>query len=313
MITVVIPVKDGGDGLRRCLEGIFSQRVEEDYEVVVVDSGSTDGSRELAARMGATVIDIPAAEFNHGSARNLGAGAGSGELLVFTVQDAFPQDAGWLQRLVGPLREDEGVAGVYGRQLPHDDATPPEVWFLNFMYGPRARTQAVSSPAELSLETTMFSNVNSAIRRSAWEPGEFAEDIIMSEDHEWARRALLDGWRIEYRPEAAVRHSHRYSISDAFRRFFDSGVSAERAYLAGGDEASERLNSAALQYARGEIGWLIRSGQAAWIPYTAVYEAAKWLGLQLGHRYRLIPAPLRRKLSALPGYWIGQPDGGPIR
>lgn len=303
MITVVIPVKDGGEGLRRCLGGVFAQEIDEDFEVVVVDSGSTDGSRELAAAMGATVVDVHPDEFNHGSARNAGARAGGGEVLVFTVQDAFPQDAGWLARLVAALKEDETVAGVYGRQLPHDDATPPEVWFLNFLYGPRPKTQVATSPSELSLETTMFSNVNAAIRRSAWEPDGFADDIIMSEDHEWARRALLDGWKVEYRPGAAVRHSHRYTIADAFRRFFDSGVSAERAYLAGGQEASRLLNDAAVRYARGELGWLIRSGRTAWIPYTVVYELAKWLGLQLGHRYRMIPPPLRPKLSALPTYW----------
>ena len=303
MITVVIPVKDGGEDLRRCLEGVFAQRLDEDFEVVVVDSGSTDGSRELAAAKGATVVDIPAAEFNHGSSRNLGARAGKGEILVFTVQDAFPVDADWLGRLVAPLREDDRVAGVYGRQLPHDDATPPEVWFLNFLYGPRPRTQRASSPHELSLETTMFSNVSSAIRRSAWEPAGFDDEIIMSEDHEWARRALLEGWQVEYRPEAAVRHSHRYSIADAFRRFFDSGVSAERAYLAGGEEASGVLNSAAVRYACGEIGWLVRTGRVAWIPYTVAYETAKWLGLQLGHRWRMVPAALRPRLSALPGYW----------
>lgn len=302
-ITILIPVKDGGEGFRRCLDGIRDQKVKDAFELVVVDSGSTDGSRELAAAAGAKVLDIPPSEFNHGAARNLGALAGSGEILVFTVQDACPVGSGWLESLVAPLLADECVAGTYGRQLPHEDATPPEVWFLNFLYGPRPRTQQASSVAELSLETTMFSNVNSAIRRSAWEPDGFADDIIMSEDHEWARRALLNGWQIEYLPDAAVRHSHRYSVSDAFRRFFDSGVSAERAYLAGGAEASERLNSAALIYARGEIGWLIRTGRAGWIPYAVVYELAKWVGLQLGHRYRVVPSWLRPKLSSLPRYW----------
>jgi len=303
VITVVIPVKDGGDGLRRCLEGVLAQEVEEGFEVVVVDSGSTDGSRDLAIESGAKVIDIPPAEFNHGAARNLGAAAGTGEILVFTVQDAFPVDDRWLERLVAPLREDESVGGVYGRQLPHDDATPPEAWFLNFMYGPAPRVQRAEAASELSLETTMFSNVNSAVRRSSWEPDGFADDIIMSEDNEWARRALLEGWEIRYEPAAAVRHSHSYTVVDAFRRFFDSGVSAERAYLAGGEEASGKLNDAAFRYARGEIGWLVRTGRSKWIPYTVVYEAAKWVGLQMGHRYRRIPAALRPKLSALPAYW----------
>lgn len=310
MITIVIPVRDGGEGLDRCLKGISKQRVKEPVELIVIDSGSQDGSIALAESYGATVISIPPADFNHGSARNLAARAGSGELIVFTVQDAHAEDENWLASLVEPLQSNPAVAGVYGRQLPHGDATPPEVWFLNFLYGPRKRVQVVHSEPELSLETTMFSNVNSAIRRNKWEPDGFVEDIIMSEDHEWARRVLLEGATIVYEPGAAVRHSHRYTALAAFRRFFDSGASADRAYLAGADEASEKLNVAAGRYGRGEIGWLLRSGQGIWIPYAVFYELSKWLGLQLGHRHRQLPLPVKRWCSALPDYWLAFPDGG---
>ncbi len=310
MITVVLPVKDGGDDLRRCLEALARQVVEDDVEVVVIDSGSSDGSAELAHAHGAVVREIPPEEFNHGAVRNLAGRIGHGDVLVFTVQDAYAVDAHWLARLVAPLRADERIAGVYGRQLPHEDATPPEVWFLNFLYGPRPRLQRAGSAAELSLDTTMFSNVNSAIRRSAWEPDGFAQNIIMSEDHEWARRALLDGWEIAYEPGAAVRHSHRYTVLQAFRRFFDSGASAERAYLAGEQPSAAALRRAALRYARGEIGWLVRTGQVLWIPYTVVYELAKWAGVQLGARQRRLPVAVKRRCSALADYWLMHPDGG---
>ena len=66
-----------------------------------------------------------------------------------------------------------------------------------------------------------------------WEEFPFADDIVMSEDQEWSRRVLRAGLDIVYEPEAAVHHSHAYSVLSAMRRFFDSGVSAERSYVDG--------------------------------------------------------------------------------
>ncbi len=163
------------------------------------------------------------------------------------------------------------------------------------------------------METTLFSNANGAMRRSLWERFPFVEDIIMSEDQDWSRRVLLDGWCIVYEPQAAVRHSHAYTISSAFRRFFDSGASADRAYLAGERESSRVLRAAALRYARGELGWLVRTGQARWIPYTGVYELAKLSGLVLGARHEHLPLSLKRRLSALPAYWDGVSGAQPER
>jgi rhamnosyltransferase len=304
-ISIVIPVKDGGEDLQRCLEAIAAQRVGEEQrvELVVVDSGSSDGSVELAREHGALLREIPPHEFSHGHSRNLGASLSSGELLVFISQDATPTDADWLARLTAPLSADPRVAGVYGRQVANDDASPPERYFLDFLYGPRPRVQQAASVRELSMETTLFSNANSAIRRELWERFPFVEDIIMSEDQEWSRRALLDGWTIVYEPLAAVRHSHAYTLSSAFKRFFDSGASADRAYLAGQRDSSRVLRRTALRYARGEIGWLLRSGQARWIPYTVVYELTKMAGLLLGARHQRLPPALRRRLSGLPSFW----------
>lgn len=305
MISIVIPVKDGGDALGRCLEALSRQQLDRDepVELVVVDSGSSDGSVRLALDHGARVQEIPPQEFTHGASRNLGASLSSGELLVFISQDATPVDERWLQTLTRPLREDALLAGVYGRQVANDDATPPERYFLDFLYGPRPRRQRAAAVSELSMQTTLFSNANGAIRRELWENFPFVEDIIMSEDQDWSRRVLLAGWSIGYEPRAAVRHSHSYTIASAFRRFFDSGASADRAYLAGAGESERVLRAAALRYARGEIGWLVRSGQARWIPYTVVYELAKLAGLVLGARHERLPQRLKSRLSAMPGFW----------
>jgi rhamnosyltransferase len=310
VISVVIPVRNGGEDLRRCLEGINRQQVAGEFEVVVMDSASDDGSAELARRLGARVEVIPVAEFNHGGTRNRGAELARGETLVFTSQDAYPADEHWLARLTAPLG-DEGVAGVYGRQVPHEDARPPERYFLDFLYGPEGRVQEAAGPEQISMATTLFSNVTSAIPKRVWERFPFATDLVMTEDQEWAARVLLDGHRLVYEPDAVVHHSHPYTIRQAFRRFFDSGASAERAFMPAGGQSSAVVRRTAARYGRGEIAWLWRTGQRRWIPYTAVYELAKFVGLQLGAHHRLLPRGLVRRLSGNPGYWDSSPPALP--
>ena len=141
MISVVIPVKNGGTDLVRCLEAIAAQQIGDEVEVVVVDSGSSDGSAETAQRLGARVHSIAPTEFHHGRTRNLGAELARGDILVFTSQDAHAADEHWLANLTSPLAG-ENVAGAYGRQLPHRDARPPERYFLDFLYGPRGTDSA---------------------------------------------------------------------------------------------------------------------------------------------------------------------------
>lgn len=303
MISVVIPVKDGGADLVRCLEAIRRQRIDEEVEIVVVDSGSRDGSAERAHRLGARVHSISPDEFHHGRTRNVGAEIARGEVLVFTSQDAYAADDRWLAALVCPLALDKTVAGVYGRQLPHETARPPERYFLDFLYGPDARVQRLEGVEDLSFEVTLFSNVNSAISRRVWEKYPFADDVVMSEDQEWSRRVLLAGMSIVYEPDAAVYHSHVYTIAGAFRRFFDSGASADRSYLSNERRSRQTLRGAAARYARDEVAWLWRTGQRRWIPYAALSESAKFAGLQLGRRHRRLPASLRRRLSHYPEYW----------
>ena len=309
VISVIIPVRNGGADLRRCLAAIAEQTVDDEFEIIVIDSGSTDGSAQLSRSFGARVIGIEAAGFTHGGSRNVGGQAAQGELLVFTSQDAYAEDEFWLERLRTPFAIDHALGGVYGRQLPHHGSTPPEEYFLGFLYGTEQRLQRVRSDDQLSMRTTLFSNVNSAIPRHIWEEFPFVEDIIMSEDQEWCVRVLLAGKSVYYEPTAAVRHSHQYTLKSAMQRFFDSGVSADRTYLAGARPSSRILRREAWSYATGEVAWLWRTHRRHWIPYAAAYESAKFVGLQLGARHRYLPRSLKRRLSAHDTYWSVPANG----
>ena len=311
MISVLIPVRNGGEQLARCLDAIGRQKIDEEYEVLVVDSGSTDDTVAIAEARGARVHTIPAEEFHHGATRNLAASLARGDVLVWTTHDAYPERDDWLDLLTAAVREEgSGVGGVYGRQLAHLNATPPERYFLDFLYGPESRVQRASSVEDLSMETTLFSNANSAMPRELLERFPFAEDVLIAEDQDWSRRVLLDGYELHYEARAAVRHSHAYTLFTGFRRFFESGVAADRSFLAGGGQARGVLRRKATAYARGELGWLVRNGHARWIPYTLLYEAAKFAGLQLGARHERLPMWLKSRWTRYPGWFTGEGGAG---
>jgi rhamnosyltransferase len=307
VISILIPVRNGGDELVRCLELIAAQQIDDEVEVLVIDSGSTDGTPERARAHGGRVHEIARDDFHHGSTRNLAVSLASGEIVVWTTHDAYPDSRSWLDLLTAPLRAGEpGLAGVYGRQVAHHDATPPEKYFLDFLYGPVSRLQRAASVEELTMETTLFSNANSAMTRQLLLDEPFADDVLIAEDQDWSRRMLLAGRTIRYEARAAVRHSHPYTLFTAFRRFFESGVAGSRTFLAGGSSARRTLRRKGLEYARGELVWMARSGNAHWIPYTCLYEGLKFTGIQLGARHERLPLWLKKRWTRYPHWFTEQ-------
>jgi rhamnosyltransferase len=306
LISIIIPVRNGGDDLVRCLDAIAAQRIGEEVEVLVIDSASTDGTPERARAHGARVHEIGPGEFHHGRTRNLGVQLARGEIVVWTTHDAYPDSRDWLDLLTAPLRAGEpDLAGVYGRQIAHHDAHPPERYFLDFLYGPDARLQRARAVEELTMETTLFSNANSAMPRVLLLEEPFAADVLIAEDQDWSRRMLLAGRAIRYEPRAAVRHSHPYTMFTAFRRFFESGVAGSRTFLAGGAPAQRALRRNGLAYAKGELRWMVRSGNARWIPYTCIYEGLKFAGIQLGARHERLPLWLKKRWTRYPQWFTG--------
>ena len=106
-VSIVIPVKNGGELLDRVLAKVFEQKTQYQYEVICVDSGSTDGSLEIIKKYPCQLYEIPSQEFGHGKTRNYGAGKGTGEFIVFLTQDALPADEHWLEHFINGLRSKE--------------------------------------------------------------------------------------------------------------------------------------------------------------------------------------------------------------
>ena len=289
--------------MRRCFEAIRAQEIGDEVEIVVVDSGSTDGTQELARGFGAIVEQIEPHEFNHGETRNRGARLAHGEIVVYTVDDALPVGSEWLERLTAPLREDNAPAATYARQMAHESAPPHQRFYIEHRYGPAARIQRASGPDDLTVANVLFSNVSSAIRRPVLEEFPFAGDIVIAEDLEWCGRVLLAGYEIAYVPEAVVKHSHEYSLGDALKRYFDQGAAAERSFMAGDRSSPRSIRGEGVDLVRREFAWLWRTGERAAMPHAFAHEVARYTGFQLGVHHRRVPGWLRKRISRTSFYW----------
>jgi rhamnosyltransferase len=208
------------DTLPPVVDAIRAQRADFAFEIVAVDSSSTDGSEAFLRTGVDRFVSIPAAMFNHGLTRNLGVQYARGEFVVMLVQDAEPGSERWLHELVQPLIADSTVAGAFARQQPRDGASALTLEYASRWIAATREPRLVSVTAHdyqrlapsARLEACAFDNVCSCIRRGVWLQHPFRATTI-AEDLEWAREVLLAGWRIAYVPSAVVLHSHDRSVA----------------------------------------------------------------------------------------------------
>lgn len=225
LVSVVIPVKDGDIWLERLLEGLVRQTLFDRTEIIVIDSGSTDGSLGIIAKYPVKLIRIPSAEFNHGDTRNLGVREARGKYVVMTVQDAAPASDLWLQHFVDGF-EEERVVALCGQQVvPHEPDKNPAWWFRP-VSPPQTTFYHYDDPAEFlrlspaeQRQKVAWDNVVAAYRREIllqypFPRTDFAEDII------WARQMLVMGKCLGNVDAARVFHYHHYTSDIILPRYF---------------------------------------------------------------------------------------------
>jgi glycosyltransferase involved in cell wall biosynthesis len=307
LVSVILLVKDGARYLEEVLDAVASQRLDGDVETLVVDSGSSDGSVEIARTAAARVIEIPPAEFRHGTTRNFAAEQATGDYLVFLTQDATPSHEHWLADLIAPLDVERRVGFSFGPHRPRPGTSPMvarelEEFFGSFSPNGSVRVDCNVRPGEPA--SGFFSNVNSCISRSCWESVRF-RDIAYAEDQAFARDAFVAGWCKAFVPQAAVLHAHDYPFRTFMRRYFDEyrglreaagHVEPARAVPALRRTRSEVRKDAA--YMKG-LGWGAGK-RALWRMRSARHHLGRALFSALGSRAERLPGWLRRRLSLEP-------------
>jgi len=281
-------------------EGIRAQRLVPD-QVIVIDSSSSDGTQDLARRDGFRVVEIASRDFNHGGTRQLGAElADDAEILIYLTQDAAPFNADAFANLVRTF-EDAEIGAAYGRQLPREAAGPIEAHARHFSYPPTSRVRSWESRKTHGFKSIFFSDAFGAYRRSALlSVGGFSPDVIFGEDTLVVARLHRAGWKTAYIADSMVRHSHAYSISEEFRRYFDIGVlHARESWLI------EHFGSASGEGRRfvvSELKHLLRHAPHH-VPSALMRTLAKYVGYKIGRRESRIARRLKYHLGLNRQYW----------
>jgi glycosyltransferase involved in cell wall biosynthesis len=211
-VSVIIPTYNGGEELHSLIEILNNQAGIGKVEVIIVDSGSKDGSAELAAGLGAAVLRITQAEFSHSYARNLGTKNAAGEYLLFMTQDALPTGNNWLNRLMQPALQDNVVA-VSCRQIPKqgcDLLGRLSLWIHYRYLGILQSDRTLSLPKQTDYDSLRINgqldDVACLIRKDIFMQflyrGDYAEDLDLG------IRLIQAGYKISLLSSVQVIHSH---------------------------------------------------------------------------------------------------------
>jgi len=226
MISIIIPTYNAESSLSKVLEGIFTQVDVGPFEVIVIDSSSSDRTREIAASFPLQWEAIAKKDFSHPGTRNRGVRRASGAYVVFLTQDAVPANPWWLNRLIAPLKSDGSIAGSYGRQVPRPEATDwLEIRELAASFPAESSVRRLTLPGEMQKYLrypwpyTHFSDSSAAYRRELLLEHPFNEALPLGEDQEWAKRMLEAGHAIAYAADSEVVHSHDFTWKETLTRF----------------------------------------------------------------------------------------------
>ena len=205
LASVVIRSKNEAASIGRLLDILRSQTIGDRLELIVVDSGSTDGTTEIVREHGIEPIAIPAESFTFGGSLNTGCAAASASVIVALSAHAFPTEAGWAERIVGAF-EDERIAAACGDDRA-PDGSPLEAVVL------QDSTLAKRYPF------WGYSNAAGAFRAALWRQRAWREDMPGTEDKEWAAHWLKAGWLVRIDPALCVDHDHSHDpLREAYVR-----------------------------------------------------------------------------------------------
>jgi glycosyltransferase involved in cell wall biosynthesis len=309
-VTVAIPIRNGGLLLAEVLDAVVAQRIDRELELLVCDSGSTDGSVALAQERGARVLQIAPVEFSHGATRNMLAREARGAHVAFLTQDSLPAGDGWLAALLEGFAVAPGVALVTGPCLPRPGTSAAVARELRDFFArmhegaPRVYRLADAGDPPSPGPATFHTDANGAVLRAAWERVPF-RPIRFAEDQRLCLDMLRAGYSKVFHPGASVVHSHEYPPLERFRRHFDEFRALRETYghvadvhlrrSLGRVRAEVRLDRA-YERARGSGGAAVDAATL----HSVGYHAARVVAAALGSRADAIPAPICHFLSSEP-------------
>jgi rhamnosyltransferase len=298
--TVCIPTYNAGEIWEDVLQSIGSQQ-NIDFRKIIVDSGSTDNTVSLSKQYGFEILQIDKSAFNHGATRQLLVdSSGESDVCIFLTQDAVLSDSNSLINLIKAFTDPE-VGIAYGRQLPRIGAKPLEAHLRGFNYPEKSNVRSVREKGKLGFKVFFCSNSYAAYRKTALVAvGGFPSESIMGEDAIVGAKMIKAGFKIAYVAEAVARHSHDYTVTEEFKRYFDTRVFHEQNnWLI---KEYGKPTGEGLKYVKSEIQYTLFN-HPAYIFKSVASIFAKWMGYKMGGFYNKMPLGMLKKVSMHKHYW----------
>ncbi len=302
-IQIIIPTLDAIDNTRHFLENL-EKIISSGFDVLVVDSSSSDGTASEAKRVGAEVLVIPRADFNHGATRESVRKKNSKDIVIFLTQDVVIISSSFIEFLVKPLIESKEIAVSYARQIPHENADIFEAFPRVFNYPEKSEIRSLADVDKYGIYTFFCSNSCSAYRNEQLDEIGGFDPLMNSEEYFAVVKLLNKGYKIAYVAEAVVKHSHRYSLSEGFKRYFDIGY--VRALFPEVNQKVGRAEPRGWMYAKKLMAELVKRKQFHLIPFATLQFATMWFGFRTGYYSHWLPTEVKKRLSAQPEFWTSK-------
>lgn len=310
-ISIIILAKNEERYIGSCLEMVFRQDIDKEFEVIIIDSGSQDSTLAIAKRFPVKIEEISNKEFGHGRTRNYGVQMASGGIVVFLNADAIPKDEQWLKSLIDNFKNDEKIAGVYSRILPHANCNPLHFWEILSEYSSCGRQEKYIEDFDIyhkmdsrkKRQFLAFQTISCAIKKDTMLKYPF-ENIEFGEDLEWSKRILEKGFRIIFEPQSAVLHSHNFyfSFKKTLKKYFDDAkLNKHLLNIWPRDNLPILAGYIAFKMFK-DIRFILTFNRGAlykinWLIYSPFIRLAEFLGIILGANSRYLPVRLQNRLS----------------
>ena len=298
-ISVIIPTYNAQEHLPSLFETL--QRQSASFELIIIDSSSTDDTPALAKKHADLFISIPKNSFDHGGTRTKAAKLASGDIIVFLTQDALPCSEDTIETLINTLKSPD-TAAAFGRQLPTEKTSLFGKHLRHFNYPEHSYSRKLEDKEKYGIKTAFFSDSFSAYKKSVLqEVGWFKDGLIVGEDMHIAAKILLKGYKIAYCASAKVYHAHSYTVFEEFRRYFDTGVfHAKESWLL---ETFGKAEGEGKRFVKSELDYLLRHRAYDKLPAFVLRNLMKYLGYKLGRHYNSLPTGLLSKFSMHKAWW----------
>lgn len=284
-VSIVIRCLNEEKHIGRLLAGIMNQTRAPD-EIVLVDSGSTDTTLQIAAQFPVRILSLPEEEFSFGRSLNFGLSGCVCDLVVIASAHVYPIYETWLEKLLTPF-SDERVALSYGRQQGDERTKFSEHQILRRWF---------PNESQWHQDHPFCNNANAAVRRDVWEKLPYNESLTGLEDLDWAKRALEAGFRLAYVADAAVVHVHDEAWVQIFNRYKREAIAHRQIYGEQSMGAIESIGLAALNVASDYFTALRAGVLSQNLRGIPLFRLAQFLGTYQGFRHRgPISATLKKR------------------